>query len=806
MELIAKRIIISLLLVSLLFVMLYYNCTVAENSGKCGENLIWTLDDSGILRISGTGKMFDYQFIYGNDNEITSAPWGAEPTCIVFDSSVTNIGSYAFYHCNKLKNILIPGNILTIGDFAFDGCSNLDNVSILDGVTSLGNYAFANCYNLLSVSISESVNYIGDYAFWECSKLQKINLPNKICKIGNHTFSFCSNLSSIVIPLNVSIIGDYAFYECGNLRSISIPDTVTSIGYSAFAACNISSFQLPSKLNSISDWMFAGCANLRSITIPESVKRIGSYAFDGCSSLSNITIPNNVTYISERAFSGCHSLQNIVIPNSVINIGRSAFSDCVSLKTVKLSENINIIEDDTFSHCTTLSGITIPNSVNRIGKNVFYDCNNLKRITIPESVINIDDGAFSHCKNLKEIYFTINNASPVLFSDYIFDDYSPIIYCHRSTAPEEWCIRNSITPVYLESVENDTIRSITLPDDFRLTCGDTQDLSYCVFPADNDRVTWVSSNPSAVSVNNGIVTAHLPGKSVITATIGTISESITIETYIPAIGFELSDEEMWVLTEDTAYINVVSYMPANASANIKWSSSGLWTYVNDDGIITTGMPGDVIITATTEKGISRECLLHVCFPVTYILLSIDSDSMRIGQDYHLTANVTMRDQNCINHLITFSSNDENVVTIDQDGTVHAVGAGEAVLTASAKNGKSASITVQVVSTCQHIPEDIPSVKPTKDQPGRTAGKKCSICGEILSGCEEIPALGYEPGDLNGNGTIDGRDLLRLARYLAGGNVEINEAAADLNGDGKVDGRDLLRLARYLAGQDVKLGK
>jgi hypothetical protein len=108
--------------------------------------------------------------------------------------------------------------------------------------------------------------------------------------------------------------------------------------------------------------------------------------------------------------------------------------------------------------------------------------------------------------------------------------------------------------------------------------------------------------------------------------------------------------------------------------------------------------------------------------------------------------------------------------------------------------------------CQHVPEDVLEVKPTKDQPGRTAGTKCSVCGEILSGCEEIPALGYEPGDLNGNGTIDGRDLLRLARYLAGGNVEINEAAADLNGDGKVDGRDLLRLARYLAGQDVKLGK
>ncbi len=56
-----------------------------------------------------------------------------------------------------------------------------------------------------------------------------------------------------------------------------------------------------------------------------------------------------------------------------------------------------------------------------------------------------------------------------------------------------------------------------------------------------------------------------------------------------------------------------------------------------------------------------------------------------------------------------------------------------------------------------------------------------------------------PGDVNGDGTVDGRDLLRLARFLAGNNVTIDAAAADLNGDGHLDGRDVLRLAKHLAG-------
>lgn len=55
-----------------------------------------------------------------------------------------------------------------------------------------------------------------------------------------------------------------------------------------------------------------------------------------------------------------------------------------------------------------------------------------------------------------------------------------------------------------------------------------------------------------------------------------------------------------------------------------------------------------------------------------------------------------------------------------------------------------------------------------------------------------------PGDVNGDGSVDGRDLLRLARYLAGQGVTLDLALADVNRDGKVNGLDLLRLAKALA--------
>ena len=61
-----------------------------------------------------------------------------------------------------------------------------------------------------------------------------------------------------------------------------------------------------------------------------------------------------------------------------------------------------------------------------------------------------------------------------------------------------------------------------------------------------------------------------------------------------------------------------------------------------------------------------------------------------------------------------------------------------------------------------------------------------------------------PGDINDDGKVDIRDAIRLAKYLAKENVEINLSNANVNGDDKVDVRDLIRLKKYLAKMPVEL--
>lgn len=92
-------------------------------------------------------------------------------------------------------------------------------------------------------------------------------------------------------------------------------------------------------------------------------------------------------------------------------------------------------------------------------------------------------------------------------------------------------------------------------------------------------------------------------------------------------------------------------------------------------------------------------------------------------------------------------------------------------------------------------------------------RKCKICEteqqEVISAlghsyvngtcerCGKKESSNYQPGDIDGNNSVNALDLLRLKKYLAGDTRAI-VGNGDLNGDGKVNALDLLRLKKLLA--------
>ena len=68
----------------------------------------------------------------------------------------------------------------------------------------------------------------------------------------------------------------------------------------------------------------------------------------------------------------------------------------------------------------------------------------------------------------------------------------------------------------------------------------------------------------------------------------------------------------------------------------------------------------------------------------------------------------------------------------------------------------------------------------------------------------VTIIDYVPGDINGDGILNNKDVTRLMQYCANWDVEVNEAALDVNNDGALNNKDVSRLMQYLAGWNVEI--
>ncbi len=63
---------------------------------------------------------------------------------------------------------------------------------------------------------------------------------------------------------------------------------------------------------------------------------------------------------------------------------------------------------------------------------------------------------------------------------------------------------------------------------------------------------------------------------------------------------------------------------------------------------------------------------------------------------------------------------------------------------------------------------------------------------------------FTPGDINGDGSVNNKDVVALFKYVSGGGTDVNIIALDVNGDGSVNNKDVVALFKYVSGGDVEL--
>lgn len=89
------------------------------DSGTCGSNIKWTLDNGGTLTLSGTGPIPDYVPYYEGGNNVSPFANNYDVYDIIIEDGITRIGDAAFCDVQYVETVTIPASVTSIGDNAF---------------------------------------------------------------------------------------------------------------------------------------------------------------------------------------------------------------------------------------------------------------------------------------------------------------------------------------------------------------------------------------------------------------------------------------------------------------------------------------------------------------------------------------------------------------------------------------------------------------------------------------------------------------------------------------------------------------
>ena len=776
---------------------------------------------------------------------------------VVIGNNVRTIGEFAFANCTNLQSVTIGDNVTSIESGAFQNCTSLTSITIPNGVTSIGDAAFDCCESLMSVTIPDSVTSIGNSAFFGCKSITDITIPDSVTHLGNSVFHSCFNLMSVDIGNGVTRIGESAFCACNSLISITIPDSVTSIEGNAFADCySLRSVNIPYGVTYIGSYAFASCWSLTDITIPGSVERIEPWLFQDCERLDLIVLENGVKYIDEEALCFAGVNLTVDIPDSVIEINENAFRLCTGLYAINVGKgNKNYSSKDGVLFNKDQTKIiqypamnyryeyTIPDSVTDIAKNAFVNCRNLNKIVLHEKMTSLEKDIFND-SGIKSVEITCTKIQKTFDG---CDDFEHVIIGDGVETIEDGAFSrlNNIKYVTIgngvTSIGNDVFHGCTGLTSITISDSVTNIGSYAF--AECTGLTSITIPDSVTSIGNcafycctGLTSITIPD-SVTSIGVGAFHgctglTSITIPDSVTNIGWwafsGCTGLTSITIPDSVTSIRSETFSGCTGLTSItipdSVTSIGSWAFSGCTGLTSITIPGGV--TSIEEYAFSG------CTGLTSITIP---DSVKSIGEYAFSGctgltSITIPDSVTNIKDNTFSGcTGLTSITIPNSVTNigYAAFDGCTGLTDVYYSGtefewkkisidvlndelKNATIHYNGNPCTNHSWSDWTVTKPATIESEGLRERTCTVCGEKET--EAIPKLDFIYGDVNGDGKINGRDAIKLAKYLAAYDEDKGESSvavspgADVNGDGKINGRDLVKLRKYLANYDESTGE
>lgn len=290
--------------------------------------------------------------------------------------------------------------------------------------------------------------------------------------------------------------------------------------------------------------------------------------------------------------------------------------------------------------------------------------------------------------------------------------------------------------------------------DVKLEVDSTSIINAIITPenATNKNVTWYTSAPSIVTVENGVLTGKAEGTALVSATCAATRETkvakVTVgpktTPTVPVESIKLSKNKLKLKINETFKLTA-TLKPENATdKNVTWTSSNPEVAaVSDQGVVTATTAGTATITVTSKDGkVSDTCEVTVdekeVPTVSVKSVKLDKNKVKLNVSETETLKVKINPSDATNQEVVFTSSDEKIATVDGQGVLKAISAGTTTITVTTVDGG-------FTDTCEVTVEEVkdPTTPPT-DGDGDDNGDDSGNNGD-----------GNNGGSNNGNGNNNG---------------------------------------------------
>lgn len=223
-------------------------------------------------------------------------------------------------------------------------------------------------------------------------------------------------------------------------------------------------------------------------------------------------------------------------------------------------------------------------------------------------------------------------------------------------------------------------------------------------------VAWTSSDESVATVDaTGMVVAVSAGEADITASVtdSEMSAVCKVTVKVAAKDITVPDNLDVKLNDGNETTVEATVSPADATdVKVSYASTDeAVATVDKDGKVQILQPGECdIVTTLTQEGkkvVEKKTHIKAFYEVEGITLDKTEGILTAGNTVTLNATV-LPEEIADETIVTWTSSDEKVATVDENGKVTAIAAGEATITANAgEKSTTYKLTVQAKKVVQN---------------------------------------------------------------------------------------------------------